>query len=447
MARPKDHDEAWYRDHIYGHWNPDEHSLIFLENQAFADLYREIEYYRENPQSVDPNVILQLVDRIMHTWRQERDQWEEQMQDLVEQMKVAVKIIKKNEREARRLQDLIDRLQQQVNEAVDRQNDLQQQIDRLERDKLNDAQLAQQYRNEAVQAYNEVVNDAYFKKYAQEELQAIRHLVHDMDNRQLANAAIQGLAIECIAKIYATRQKVDRMKTEFDFVHTLVTNRAQEVLEQYEHWRDEVFFDSETRQKHVDMDFWSHGRFGQQIQNVQGIVHNLGIAPTQPGYMIAQLRTDLKNLEQLMKEGEDVFEEVMNVSNLSELVEAMGLLASLILCEDYYYRLVSWGFNDDDERGAYVIQTENRADHARMQFVFSPIDQTHSVCFYQTCFEQYEDEMIADHLVRNILVQLQENGIQLQIPDHLHANIVDHLEFGNGHGGIHLDRRFLPMEA
>lgn len=447
MARPKDHDEAWYRARIYGHWNPDEYSSIWLENGAYRQLQRELEYYRTHPQNADPDAMLRLVDRIMQNWRQERGQWKVQMQELIEQMKVAVKIIKENEREAQRMQGLIDRLQQQVNETVERQNELQEHIDSLERDKQNDARLAQQYRNEAVQAYNEVVNDPYFQKYAFEELQAIGHFIHDMDNRPLADAAIQGLAIECIAKIYATRQKVDRMKTEFDVVHTLVSNRAQEVLEQYERWRDEVYFDPESRQKHVDMDFWSHGRFGQQMQNVQGIVHNLGIAPTQPGYMIAQLRTDLENLDTLMQQGEDVFAEVMNVSNLSELVEAMGLLASLILCEDYYYRLVSWGFNDDDERGAYVIQTENHSDHTRMQFVFSPIDQTHSVCFYQTCFEEYEDERIADKLVRDILMQLQENGIQLQIPDHLHANIVDHLEFGHGQGGIHLDRQFLPMEA
>lgn len=46
MEQNRDHEELLGRDHIYGHRDLDDHSIIYIDKETYANLQREIDYYR-----------------------------------------------------------------------------------------------------------------------------------------------------------------------------------------------------------------------------------------------------------------------------------------------------------------------------------------------------------------------------------------------------------------
>lgn len=451
MARtPKRHDRDYYRRHLYGQWDPHQYSTVWLENDVYRQLLRDIEYYRAHPQNADPRSVLQLLSNIMAAWRDERQQFTNVMNDMIAHYKEAVNVIRGDEQEIERLQGVINTLQRQINDAIRRQNELQRQIDEIHRQKQQDHNLAIKYRNDAVKEFNSVAHDIYFQKYASDELNAINHQIEQMDRLQLADAAIQGLAVECLTRLYATRQKVERMKAEFAMLHTVVSQQAQELMEQYEKWRDDMYFDENEPQpqRHIDMNFWSRGLFAEAFQEVQNLRHNLQQAPTAPGYMIDQLERDMQTIVNLRRDGEAIVDDVMKMSLQSELVEAMGHLSTLVLCEDFYFKLVFWGYNDDDERDAYVVQLENHASGMKMQLVFTPVNQTQSVCLYQVSFLKYNDPLKADHFVNALLAELTNNGIVVSRSGKTGSqNIVEDIAFNTPGSTYHLPQELRILET
>lgn len=439
--RPKIHDKKYFRRRLYGGWMPENHSNVWLENGAYNELLNELEYLRRHPQNVDPSAILALLDRMMSTWKDERNEFKRIMQDMINHYKEALDVIELEEEEINRLQDIIDDLQTQLDHMVQVQNDLQRQIDEINEQREKDRRSAIEYRNEAVAAYNEIANDVYYHKYAPNELMAIQHLIQQMDKMELADAAIQGLSVECLTKIYVMKRQVERMKSEFAMLHTIVMRQARELQEQYECWRDNLFFDPE-KEKHVDVNFWSMGLFAEAFQNVKDLVHNLELAPEALGYMIENLRDDMKTIAVFRKEGETIVEEVLNKGRQSEMVEAMGRLSALIMAEDFLFRLVFQGYNEDDERDAYVVQLANDALGAKMQLVFSPYSAIDIACNYRLCFSQYFDESIVRQMANAIFRQFENNGIRINGGGAAVGlqNVVDDLQFNQQGTTCHLPK-------
>lgn len=445
--RPTIHDKNYFRRHLYAGWMPENHSTVWLENGANNELLNELEYLRRHPQNVDPSAILDLLDRMMSSWKEERKEFKRIMQDMINHYQEALDVIELEEDEINRLQGVIDDLQMQLDDMVRVQNNLQHQIDEINEQREQDRRSAIEYRNEAVEAYNEIANDVYYHKYAPSELMALGHLIQQMDEMGLADAAIQGLSVECLTKIYVMKQQVERMKSEFAMLHTIVIRQAKELQEQFECWRDDLFFDPE-KDKHVDVNFWSRGLFAEAFQNVENLIHNLELAPEASGYMIENLREDMKMIAAFREEGQTIVEEVLNKGRQSELVEAMGHLSTLVMAEDFLFRLVFQGFNEDDERDSFVVQMANEAMGAKIQFVFTPYSATDIACNYRLCFSKYFDELIIRQMANAIFGQFENNGIRIGGGSAAvgSQNLVDDIPFNQQGTTCHLPKELSVTE-
>ena len=450
VRRPRKHDRNYYRRHIYGRWNPETSSGVWLENHVYQQLMKDLEYLRAHPKNANPEEVLRLLGRIMAAWKDERGKFQDVMKEMIQHYKEAVSVIEQDEKEINSLRQVIDQLEREIDQAIKKQNEIQREIDEIKKERRKDQELAVEYRNKAVEAFNGIVDDIYFKKYASAQLVEIESLLNNMDRLPLGDQALQGLAVECLGKIHATRQDVERKKAEFAMLHAVVTQQAKELLEQFEKWRDDMYFDNEEEypSKHVDMGFWSRGYFDELMQQVRELCHRLETAPQTIGYMPEQLKEDMTTIVQLRKEGEEVVEDVLCMSHQSEMMEVLGHIAAIILAEEYFFRLIFWGYNDNDERDSFVVQMLNHTCENKIQLIFTPVDKTNSICLYQFCVGQHHDEARIQQLLNSLFNEFGLNGITVrQQGASASRSIVESLDFTKPGNTIHLPAELNLLRA
>lgn len=425
-------EEEYYNQFLYGGWDPHAGGTVWLENGAYAQLERDLAYYRLHPNNVQPDELLRFLAIVLEEWKQDRKNFQNAMEEVYNRFDEMIEAMRDREQEYQRLKDVLRDLREQLRQQQEQQRQLERRIREVEEERENNQNRAVRLRNEAVEAFNQIVNDPYFQKYAIHELETISHQLAELDRLPLAAEAKQAVALDCLNRVFAIIQLVERKKLEYSTARLLAEAEAVLIMDQFVHWRDDVYFD-EGRQHKADMDFWSFGHFGEVMGAAQTLQQRIHDGELVPGYFVEQLEADLQQLKDLQAEGERTVASVFNNCNVSEECEQLGLITATILYEDFHFKLIARGYDADDMRHAYVIEMENHALGCKLRFVFSPVSETQSVGCYQMCFLDYIDQMILTSFERMLLSELEYNKIPVRTRrkqgEQTIGTIVEELEF------------------
>lgn len=425
-------EERHWNQFLYGNWDPHSHSLVWLENGAYEDLERQLAYYREHPANVKPNELLRILSSVMKEWRKDKSMFKTKMEEILKDFDRMLDDMKIREKEYERLKGLLQDLNKKLQEQEKKQNQIKQRLNFIENERCQAMTRALELRNEAIESFNAIVNDPFCQKYAMSDIEAINHQLKSLNNGQLAPEAVQAIAVNALNRIYVLTMLVERKKIEFATAQLLADTEATLIVNQFIHWRDDVYFDNDKQHK-ADMDFWSFQHFSEVMSNVNTLFHRIKEGELVTGYMVENLEEDIHRMKELQKEGERIVAGVFNSCNISEQCQQLGLLTALILYEDFHFRLVTSGYDADDLRHGYVIEMENHAIGCKIRFIFSPVSQTQSVGCYQMCFRDYIDQHLLSSFEQILLKELQNNGIPVskhcEKGKETWGNIVENIDF------------------
>ena len=413
-------------------WNgmdPRRHERVWINNDVYARMNRELEELRRNPKKADTAKLLRLVSEMYRSWSEERERFKSLWNELVDEYNRLLKEIDAKGEEIERLNRVLLRLNEQIEETIKKQNELQEQINEIQRDRNANAELARKYLNEAIEAYNLIVNNPFYHKYANEDVEALNFIFRRVESTSLDAAAVQGIAVESLGKLYAMNKRVIRKRTEFELFYAIVLNEALELRKQYADWCNNTYFDPENRHQ-ADMAYWSRGLFTEYMGNVDEICHELENAPVNPDIRIEELRKMQGQLGELRKYGEITVNNVLALSLMSEKIEALANITAIIMVEDFFFKAIYLGFNNADKRSSYVVQLNNYASGIRLQFEFSPLNNGEIGCNYIVSFEGYQDEDRVNHILDAVWSELMPNKVNpIGKRGEVDAHIVDNIEF------------------
>ena len=436
MAKKRIQSKYLNPNRYWGNWDPREHSVVWEDNDAFAERRAELAYYRKHPAKANLDILLRLLDNFVQQQEEERRSFRTEWNKLIKDYNEAISEINQQNAVITQLNEFILELNSQIEQAYNQQKIIQSKIDQIQNEKQRNRELASIYRNEVVEAFNLVANDIYYLKFAGDEISTIQYIISRMDNENLDDGAVQGLAIEALGKLYAIQKRVARKVADYELTYAITRSKATTLRTQFLKWRDNLFFDTEETCP-VDMDFWSRGYFSELMQNVENICHNIEIAPQSADIKIEDLKQLQFELDQLEKLGADSVSIAYSASANSEKAEALSAKTAIILAEDFYFRTVYMGVNNGDERSSYVLQLENHASGIRLQFVFSPLSPTQIGCNYKISFQGYQDENRVNTILNALWAELAPNNIRASV-ENLRDSIVEKIEFTPQGEDIHL---------
>ena len=436
MAKKRIQSKYLNPNRYWGNWDPREHSVVWEDNDAFAERRAELAYYRKHPAKANLDILLRLLDNFVQQQEEERRSFRTEWNKLIKDYNEAISEINQQNAVITQLNEFILELNSQIEQAYNQQKIIQSKIDQIQNEKQRNRELASIYRNEVVEAFNLVANDIYYLKFAGDEISTIQYIISRMDNENLDDGAVQGLAIEALGKLYAIQKRVARKVADYELTYAITRSKATTLRTQFLKWRDNLFFDTEETFP-VDMDFWSRGYFSELMQNVENICHNIEIAPQSADIKIEDLKQLQIELDQLEKLGADSVSIAYSASANSEKAEALSAKTAIILAEDFYFRTVYMGFNNGDERSSYVLQLENHASGIRLQFIFSPLSPTQIGCNYKISFQGYQDENRVNTILNALWAELAPNNIRASV-ENLRDSIVEKIEFTPQGEDIHL---------
>lgn len=426
-------EEKYWNQFLYGHWDPhSSYDYVYLENGAYAELEKQLDYYREHPANVKPDELLHFLSLVMEEWRKDKTRFKTIMDETLEQYGHMLEAMRDIEKEYRRLKRLLRDLNEKIRRQEQRQEQIEHRLTLIEKERDKAKTRAVELRNEALDAFNGIVNDPFCQKYAMPELEAINQQLKAMDNGQLASEAMQAVAVNALNRVYAVSMLVEHKKLEFAAAQLLADTEATLIINQFVHWRDDVYFDDD-RQNKADMDFWSFQHFGEIMSAAEILCRRIRGGEKLTGYMVSNLEEDIRQMKELQEEGERIVASVFNSCNISEQCQQLGLITAIILYEDFHFQLVTSGYDADDLRHGYVIEMENHAMECKIRFIFSPVSQTQSVGCYQMCFHDYIDQQLLLSFEQVLLRELQNNGIPVRVhkanDKETWGNVVENIEF------------------
>ena len=428
----KSGEEMHWNQFLYGNWDPHSHNFVWLENGACTELEGQLAYYREHPTNVNPDELLHFLSSVMEEWRKDKNKFKAIMEETLEQYDRLLDAMKSREKEDQRLKGLLIDLNEKIRQQEQRQEQIERRLSLIENERFEAEARALELKNEAINAFNGIVNDPFCQKYAMPDIEAINQQLLAMDRGQLAPEAMQAVAVNALNRIYVVTMLVERQKLEFSAAQLLADTEASLIVSQFVHWRDDVYFDDNRKHK-ADMDYWSFQHFGDVMSAVKVLCQRIQDGELVAGYMVSDLENDIKKLKDLEKEGERTVASVFNSCNISEQCQQLGLLTAVILYEDFHFQLVANGYDADDLRHGYVIEMENHAMGCKLRFIFSPVSQTQSVGCYQMCFNDYIDQQLLSSFEHVLLRELQNNGIPVskhtELGRETWGNIVDNIDF------------------
>lgn len=416
-------------DNFYAGWLPRDNQSVWVNKEVYAEINDRLRYLTDHPELASPDRLLALVNDIIGTWNSERRAYRKEFNALIEAYSEAVRLLNEQDAEFVRLNGVINALHERINEAVRRQNELQANLDELRREKVNDANLAIRYRNEAVQLLNSFIETVYFEKYASGELEGLRHTIEELDSRKIADSAKQGLALICITNARTLQKKVERKKADFEILYIAAMHQAEELKRCFESWGNDTYFD-EARQNKVDMDYWSRGEWSRAYSHMTQLYDRVRTSDTAVGYSIEDLKSDIENMVELKKAGEEIVRHALGLSYQSEMAQAMGQIIASIMSEMFHFRAEFMGYNNDDERESYVVQMYSHTYEIKIQFVITPMSEKSVGCIYHASTDKYIREEYLDEIIKHIVSELQYNDVtMLESPNKEDSHWVPELAF------------------
>lgn len=436
MAKKRSHSKYLNPNRYWSNWDPREHSIVWEDNDAFAERRAELEYYRKHPAKANLDILLHLLDNFVQQQEEERRTFRTEWNKLIKDYNDAIAEISHQNEVITQLNEFIIDLNSQIEKAYNQQKIIQSKIEQIQNEKQRNKELASIYRNEVVEAFNLVANDIYYLKFAGDEISAIQYIISRMDKDNLDDGAIQGLAIDALGKLNAIQKMVARKVADYELTYAITRAKAFALKTQFINWRDKLFFDIEQTCS-VDMDYWSRGYFSELIQNVENICHNIETAPQSADIKTDELKQMQIEIDQLEKLGADSVSIAYSASANSEKAEALAAKTAIILAEEFFFRTVYMGFNNGDERSSYVLQLENHTSGIRLQFVFTPLSSTQIGCNYTISFQGYQDEDRVKTILNSLWAELAPNNIRTSV-ENLRESIVENIEFTPQGENIHL---------
>lgn len=304
MAKKRSHSKYLNPNRYWSNWDPREHSIVWEDNDAFAERRAELEYYRKHPAKANLDILLHLLDNFVQQQEEERRTFRTEWNKLIKDYNDAIAEISHQNEVITQLNEFIIDLNSQIEKAYNQQKIIQSKIEQIQNEKQRNKELASIYRNEVVEAFNLVANDIYYLKFAGDEISAIQYIISRMDKDNLDDGAIQGLAIDALGKLNAIQKMVARKVADYELTYAITRAKAFALKTQFINWRDKLFFDIEQTCS-VDMDYWSRGYFSELIQNVENICHNIETAPQSADIKTDELKQMQIEIDQLEKLGAD----------------------------------------------------------------------------------------------------------------------------------------------
>lgn len=399
-------------DNFYAGWLPRDNQSVWINNEVYAEITGRLRYLTDHPELASPDRLLALVDEIISTWNSERRAFRSEFNALLEAYGEAVRLLNEQNAEFDRLNGVINDLHERINEAVRRQNELQARLDEIRQEKAMDAALAMRYRNEAVEILNGFTETVYFEKYASGELEGLRHTIEELDSREIADAAKQGLALICITNARTLQKKVERKKADFEILYIAAMHQAEELKRCFDSWGNDTYFDEEKQNK-MDMDYWSRGEWSGVYDHMMQLYERVRTSDTAVGYSIEDLKSDIENMIELQKAGEEVVRHAMGLSYQSEMAQAMGQIIASIMSEMFYFRAEFMGYNNDDDRESYVVQMYSHTYDIKIQFVITPMSEKSVGCIYHASTGKYIREEFLEEIMKHIVSELRYNDVTM----------------------------------
>ena len=131
MAKKTSEEKHW-NQFLYGNWDPHSHSLVWLENGAYAELERQLSYYREHPTNVRPEELLQFLSSVMEEWRKDTNKFKANMEEILAQYDRMLDAMKSREKEYKRLKALLQDLNKKIKEQEQRQEQIERRLTLIE---------------------------------------------------------------------------------------------------------------------------------------------------------------------------------------------------------------------------------------------------------------------------------------------------------------------------
>ena len=149
MAKKRIQSKYLNPNRYWGNWDPREHSVVWEDNDAFAERRAELAYYRKHPAKANLDILLRLLDNFVQQQEEERRSFRTEWNKLIKDYNEAISEINQQNAVITQLNEFILELNSQIEQAYNQQKIIQSKIDQIQNEKQRNRELASIYRRDA----------------------------------------------------------------------------------------------------------------------------------------------------------------------------------------------------------------------------------------------------------------------------------------------------------
>lgn len=162
-----------------------------------------------------------------------------------------------------------------------------------------------------------------------------------------------------------------------------------------------------------DMDYWTDGQYTIFENELKSIRERLESAPINQNYSTKDLENDRLRLKELKQMQKLLAASTITKIKLSNLrYEQADFVNNEILSKDYYFQLITEGFDRGDERESYIVRMERESDKAIVEVIVSPgINDGEVNTVVRVDNTAFADSKLRDTLENQILEDLRASNM------------------------------------
>lgn len=135
MAKKRSHSKYLNPNRYWSNWDPREHSIVWEDNDAFAERRAELEYYRKHPAKANLDILLHLLDNFVQQQEEERRTFRTEWNKLIKDYNDAIAEISHQNEVITQLNEFIIDLNSQIEKAYNQQKIIQSKIEQIQNEK------------------------------------------------------------------------------------------------------------------------------------------------------------------------------------------------------------------------------------------------------------------------------------------------------------------------
>lgn len=179
-------------------------------------------------------------------------------------------------------------------------------------------------------------------------------------------------------------------------------------------------YDSE-RHPACDMDYWTDGQYAIFENELKSIRERLESAPINQDYSMKDLENDRKRLRELEQIQKLLAASTITKIKLSNFRHQQADFINEILSQDFYFQLITEGFDRGDERESYIVRMEREFDKAIVEVIVSPgINDGEVNTVVRVDNTAFADSKLRDTLENQILEDLRASN--MTVTSHAQCN-------------------------